>query len=59
MAKRRAEVRELAAHHLAEVRAKIAELRTKARVLSDAARRCDASEAAFPRALRVRYRKES
>ena len=39
-----AEVRELAAQHLAEVRAKIADLRAMARVLSDAVRRCDAGE---------------
>jgi MerR family mercuric resistance operon transcriptional regulator len=39
-----AEVRELAAGHLADVRAKIADLRAMARVLSDAVRRCDAGE---------------
>jgi MerR family transcriptional regulator, mercuric resistance operon regulatory protein len=39
-----AEVRELAAHHLTEVRAKIADLRAMARLLSDAVRRCDAGE---------------
>jgi MerR family mercuric resistance operon transcriptional regulator len=40
-----AEVRELAAAHLAEVRAKIADLRAMERVLADAVRRCDAGEA--------------
>ena len=40
-----AEVRELAAGHLAEVRAKIADLRAMERVLVDAVRRCDAGEA--------------
>jgi MerR family mercuric resistance operon transcriptional regulator len=39
-----AEVRQLAACHLAEVRAKIADLRALERVLSDAVRRCDAGE---------------
>jgi MerR family mercuric resistance operon transcriptional regulator len=39
-----AEVRHLAAAHLADVRAKIADLRAMARVLSDAVRRCDAGE---------------
>src|SRR6266446_10302321 len=39
-----AEVRQLAAGHLAEVRAKIADLRALERVLSDAVRRCDAGE---------------
>jgi MerR family mercuric resistance operon transcriptional regulator len=39
-----AEVRELAASHLAGVRAKIADLRAMASVLSDAVRRCDAGE---------------
>jgi len=39
-----AEVRQLAAGHLADVRAKIADLRAMARVLSDAVRRCDAGE---------------
>jgi MerR family transcriptional regulator, mercuric resistance operon regulatory protein len=39
-----AEVRELAARHLADVRAKIADLRAMARVLADAVRRCDAGE---------------
>jgi MerR family mercuric resistance operon transcriptional regulator len=39
-----AEVRQLAAGHLVEVRAKIADLRALARVLSDAVRRCDAGE---------------
>jgi len=38
------EVRELAADHLAEVRAKIADLRSMERVLADAVRRCDAGE---------------
>ena len=39
------EVRDLAAGHLAEVRAKIADLRAMERVLADAVRRCDAGEA--------------
>jgi MerR family mercuric resistance operon transcriptional regulator len=39
-----AEVRELAASHLAEVRAKIADLRAMDRVLADAVRRCAAGE---------------
>jgi MerR family mercuric resistance operon transcriptional regulator len=39
-----AEVRQLAARHLADVRAKIADLRAMASVLSDAVRRCDAGE---------------
>ena len=39
-----AEVRQLAAGHLEDVRAKIADLRAMARVLSDAVRRCDAGE---------------
>jgi len=39
-----AEVRHLAASHLADIRAKIADLRAMARVLSDAVRRCDAGE---------------
>jgi MerR family transcriptional regulator, mercuric resistance operon regulatory protein len=39
-----AEVRELAASHLAEVRAKIADLRAIERVLADAVRRCAAGE---------------
>jgi MerR family mercuric resistance operon transcriptional regulator len=39
-----AEVRELAAGHLAEVRAKIADLRAMERVLADAVRSCDAGE---------------
>ena len=39
-----AEVRELAASHLADIRAKIADLRAMASVLSDAVRRCDAGE---------------
>jgi MerR family mercuric resistance operon transcriptional regulator len=41
-----AEVRQLAARHLADVRARIADLRSLQRVLSDAVRRCDAAE--FP-----------
>jgi MerR family mercuric resistance operon transcriptional regulator len=41
-----AEGRELAASHLADVRAKIADLRTMERVLADTVRRCDAGEAA-------------
>jgi MerR family mercuric resistance operon transcriptional regulator len=40
-----AEVRELAAAHLGEIRAKIADLRAMERVLADAVRRCDAGEA--------------
>jgi MerR family mercuric resistance operon transcriptional regulator len=39
-----AEVRELAASHLAEVRAKIADLRAMERVLADAVRRCTAGK---------------
>jgi MerR family transcriptional regulator, mercuric resistance operon regulatory protein len=39
-----AEVRELAARHLADIRAKIADLRAAARILADAVRRCDAGE---------------
>ena len=39
-----AQVRELAAGHLAEVRAKIADLRAMERVLADAVRRCTAGE---------------
>jgi MerR family mercuric resistance operon transcriptional regulator len=39
-----AEVRQLAASHLADVRAKIADLRAMASVLSDAVHRCDAGE---------------
>jgi MerR family mercuric resistance operon transcriptional regulator len=39
------EVRELAASHLADVQAKIADLRAMQRVLADAVRRCDAGEA--------------
>jgi len=38
------EVRDLAARHLADVRAKIADLCAMATVLSDAVRRCDAGE---------------
>jgi len=40
------EVRELAASHLEDVRAKIADLRAMQRVLADAVRRCDAGESA-------------
>ncbi len=40
-----AEVRELAAAHLAEILGKIADLRAMERVLADAVRRCDAGEA--------------
>lgn len=40
-----AEVNELATGHLAEVRAKIADLRAMERILADAVRRCDAGEA--------------
>jgi MerR family mercuric resistance operon transcriptional regulator len=40
-----AEVREIAASHLAEVRAKVADLRAMEQVLADAVRRCDAGEA--------------
>lgn len=40
-----ADVRELAANHLAEVRAKIADLRAMERVLADAVQRCAAGEA--------------
>jgi MerR family mercuric resistance operon transcriptional regulator len=39
-----AEVRQLAASHLADVRATIADLRAMASALSDAVRRCDAGE---------------
>ena len=39
-----AEVRQLAAGHLADVRAKIADLRAMEHVLADAVRRCDAGE---------------
>jgi MerR family mercuric resistance operon transcriptional regulator len=39
-----ADVRQLAASHLADIRAKIADLRAMASVLSDAVRRCDAGE---------------
>ena len=39
-----AEVRKLASHHLADVQARIADLRAMASVLSDAVRRCDAGE---------------
>jgi MerR family mercuric resistance operon transcriptional regulator len=39
-----AEVRELAAGHLGDIRAKIADLRAMERVLADAVRRCDAGE---------------
>jgi MerR family mercuric resistance operon transcriptional regulator len=41
-----AEGRELAASHLADIRAKIADLRAMERVLADTVRRCDAGEAA-------------
>ena len=40
-----AEVSELATGHLAEVRAKIADLKAMERVLADAVRRCDTDEA--------------
>lgn len=40
-----AEAREIAASHLAEVRAKVADLRAMERVLADVVRRCDAGEA--------------
>jgi MerR family mercuric resistance operon transcriptional regulator len=39
-----AEVRDLAAHHLEDIRAKIADLRAMERVLADSVRRCDAGE---------------
>ena len=39
-----AEVRQLAAGHLEDIRAKIADLRAMERVLSDAMRRCDTGE---------------
>ncbi len=39
-----AEVREIAAVHLAQVRAKVADLHAMERVLADAVRRCDAGE---------------
>ena len=39
-----AEVRQLAAHHLKDIRAKIADLRAMERVLADAVRACDAGE---------------
>lgn len=39
-----AEVREIAATHLAEVRAKVADLNAMELVLADAVRRCDAGE---------------
>ena len=38
------EVRKVAARHLADIRAKIVDLRAMARVLLDAVRRCDAGE---------------
>lgn len=38
------EVREVAARHLADVRAKVADLRAMERVLVDAVRQCDAGE---------------
>ena len=37
-------VRQVAGRHLADIRAKIADLRAMARVLSDAVQRCDAGE---------------
>jgi len=40
-----AEVRELAAAHLAEIRAKITDLKAMEQVLADAVRHCDAGEA--------------
>ena len=40
-----AEARDLAASHLADIRAKIADLRAMERVLADAVRRCEAGEA--------------
>ena len=40
-----AEVRELAAAHLAEIRGKVADLKAMERVLADAVERCDAGEA--------------
>jgi len=40
------EVRHLAANHLEDVRAKIADLRAMARILADAVRRCDEGESA-------------
>ena len=40
-----AEVRDLAAAHLAEIRGKIADLKAMERILADAVRRCDAGEA--------------
>jgi MerR family mercuric resistance operon transcriptional regulator len=39
-----AEVRQLAADHLADIQAKIVDLRTLERALADAVRRCDAGE---------------
>jgi len=39
-----ADVRELAARHLSEVKRKLADLRTMERALSDALRRCDTGE---------------
>ncbi len=39
-----AEVREIAAGHLAEVRRKVADLQAMERALADAVRRCDAGE---------------
>jgi MerR family mercuric resistance operon transcriptional regulator len=41
-----ADVRRLAANHLGDVRAKIADLRAMERVLADAVRRCDESDSA-------------
>ena len=44
-----ADVRHLAANHLRDVRAKIADLRAMERILADAVRRCDEGESArFP-----------
>ena len=40
------EVRQLAANHLGDVRAKIADLRAMERILADAVRRCDEGESA-------------
>jgi MerR family mercuric resistance operon transcriptional regulator len=42
------EVRDLTARHLADVRAKIADLRAMGRVLSEAVRRCDTGETGCP-----------
>ena len=40
------EVRQLAANHLGDIRAKIADLRAMERILADAVRRCDEGESA-------------